>query len=393
MEKRILVGVTSGIAIYKSIDLVNMLVKNGYEVNVVMTENATKLINPLIFETISKNKVYFDVFECDMDSNVNHIKLASNADLIVLAPLTANTMAKIAYGIADNLLTNICLAHTKKMLLVPAMNVNMLNNIATQRNLEILKENHHIMESDYGRLACGDYGRGKFPKVERIFEEIESYFIEKDFINKKVLIGNGPTIENIDPVRYISNHSSGKMGNEIAICAKRRGADVTVVCGNVKEDYRNFGIDYIDVKINEEMYNELSLRFDSSDILIMPAAPVDFKVKNKKDFKIKKTENYENIELENNIDILKSITANKKSQFVVGFAAETNDVKEYALSKMKNKNLDMIVANDVSGENSVFNSDYNKVSIITNDDIVETEMLTKREIANKILDAILEKKC
>lgn len=393
MKKNILVGVTSGIAIYKSLDLVSMLVKAGYEVNVVMTENATKLINPLIFETISQNKVYSDVFERDMDSEVKHIKLAKEADCFVIAPLTANTMAKLTYGIADNLITNIALAHTKKMILVPAMNVNMYENPITQKNIKTLRERHIVLSPDYGRLACGDYGKGKFPKAEKIFEEIESYFVKKDLLGKNILIGNGATVEDIDPVRYISNYSSGKMGNELALCAKRRGANVKVVCGKVSSNYKNFGLEYIDVKTNEEMFNSLKENFEETDILIMPAAPVDFKVKNKKDFKIKKTLNYENIELEDNIDILKTIAKDKKSQYVVGFAAETNSVKDYAISKLEHKNLDMIVANDVSVKDRGFGSDFNKVSIITKDSEVETEVLTKREIADKILDAILEKIC
>ena len=393
MKKNILVGVTSGIAIYKSLDLVSMLVKAGYEVNVVMTENATKLINPLIFETISQNKVYSDVYERDMDSEVKHIKLAKEADCFVIAPLTANTMAKLTYGIADNLITNIALAHTKKMILVPAMNVNMYENPITQKNIKTLRERHIVLSPDYGRLACGDYGKGKFPKAEKIFEEIESYFVKKDLLGKNILIGNGATVEDIDPVRYISNYSSGKMGNELALCAKRRGANVKVVCGKVSSNYKNFGLEYIDVKTNEEMFNSLKENFEETDILIMPAAPVDFKVKNKKDFKIKKTLNYENIELEDNIDILKTIAKDKKSQYVVGFAAETNSVKDYAISKLENKNLDMIVANDVSVKDRGFGSDFNKVSIITKDSEVETEVLTKREIADKILDAILEKIC
>lgn len=396
MKKRILLGVTSGIAIYKTLDLVSMLVKNDYDVNVVMTENAKKLINPIIFETLSKNKVYTDVFYRDMDVEVKHIKLALNSDLIVLAPLTANTMAKIANGIADNLLTNIVLAHNKKMILVPSMNVNMLNNPITQRNIKQLEKDHIVMESDFGHLACGDYGKGKFPQAKRIFEQIESYFVDKDLQDKKVLIGCGATIENIDPVRYISNFSSGKMGNELALCAKRRGAIVTVVCGNVKFDYRDFGINYIDVKTNEQMYEQLNKYFNDTDILLMPAAPVDFKVKNKKDTKIKKIKdckNYDSIEIEENIDILKNLTKNKKKQFVVGFAAETNSVKEYAISKLKDKNLNLIVANDVSNKNIGFNSDFNKVFIISKDEIKETEVLTKREIANKILDSIVEKKC
>lgn len=393
MKKRILLGVTSGIAIYKTLDLVSMLVKNDYDVNVVMTENAKKLINPIIFETLSKNKVYTDIFYRDMDVEVKHIKLASISDLIILAPLTANTMAKIANGIADNLLTNIVLAHTKKMILVPSMNVNMLNNPITEKNILSLKKRHIVMESDFGHLACGDYGKGKFPNVKRIFEEIESYFVKKDLLNKKVLIANGPTIENIDPVRYISNFSSGKMGNELALCAKRRGADVTVVCGKVKEDYRDLGINYIDVSTNIQMYNELKERFDKTDILLMPAAPVDFKVKNKKDFKIKKTLNFENIELEENIDILKTLTKEKKKQFVVGFAAETNSIKEYGISKLESKNLDLVIANDVSKKDIGFNSDFNKVFIISKDEIQETENLTKRKIADEILNFVVRKKC
>lgn len=391
MKKNVLVGVTSGIAIYKTIDLVSMLIKNGYQVKVVMTENAAKLINPLIFERMSQNKVYLDIFERDMDPKVKHIKLASWADCFIIAPLTANTMAKITYGICDNLVTNIALAYTKKIILVPSMNVNMLNNFITQQNISELEKRHIIMDSDFGRLACGDYGKGKFPKTERIFEEIEDFFIKKDFKNKNILIANGPTLEEIDPVRYISNYSSGKMGNELALACKRRGANVTVVCGNVKSDYRNLGIEYVDVKTNEEMFLELKNRFDDTDILIMPAAPVDFKVTNKKAFKIKKTQDYNQIEIENNLDILKSLSNYKKSQFVVGFAAETNSLEDYARNKLENKKLDMIVANQISSENFAFNSDFNEVVIITKDDVIKTEKLSKYQIANKILDSVLEK--
>lgn len=393
MKKKILLGVTSGIAIYKTLDLVSMLVKNDYDVNVVMTYNASKLINPIVFETLSKNKVYIDTFYRDMDVDVKHIKLSKEADVIVLAPLTANTMAKIVNGIADNLLLNIVLANTKKMILVPSMNVNMYNNPITQKNIEFLKKYHIVMEPDVGNLACGDIGKGKFPNVCRIFEEIEKYFVKKDFLNKNILIATGPTIENIDPVRYISNFSSGKMGNEIALCAKRRGANVKVVCGNVKEDFRNLGICYIDVKTNMEMLNALEENFKFCDILIMPAAPVDFKVLNKKDFKIKKDSDFNCIEVSKNIDILKTLSKEKLNQFIVGFAAETNSVKEYALSKLKEKNLDIVVSNDVSFKDRGFNSDFNKVFIISKRDIVETEVLTKREIANKILDCILRDRC
>ncbi|MCI5997593.1 MAG: bifunctional phosphopantothenoylcysteine decarboxylase/phosphopantothenate--cysteine ligase CoaBC [Parvimonas sp.] len=391
MKKNILVGVTSGIAIYKTVDLVSMLIKKDYQVKVVMTENAAKLINPLIFERMSRNKVYLDVFERDMDPEVKHIKLASWADCFIIAPLTANTMAKITYGICDNLVTNIALAYTKKMILVPSMNVNMLNNFITQQNISELEKRHIVMDSDFGRLACGDYGKGKFPKVERIFEEIENFFIKKDFKNKNILIANGPTLEEIDPVRYISNYSSGKMGNELALACKRRGANVTVVCGNVKSDYRNLGIEYVDVKTNEEMFSELKNRFDNTDILIMPAAPVDFKVKNRKVFKIKKTQDYNQIEIENNLDILKSLSNYKKSQFVVGFAAETNSLEDYARNKLESKKLDMVVANQISDENFAFNSDFNEVVIITKDKVIKTEKLSKYEIANKILDSVLEK--
>ncbi|MDD7765188.1 MAG: bifunctional phosphopantothenoylcysteine decarboxylase/phosphopantothenate--cysteine ligase CoaBC [Peptoniphilaceae bacterium] len=391
MKKNILVGVTSGIAIYKTVDLVSMLIKKGYQVKVVMTENAAKLINPLIFERMSQNKVYLDVFERDMDPEVKHIKLASWADCFIIAPLTANTMAKITYGICDNLVTNIALAYTKKMILVPSMNVNMLNNFITQQNISELEKRHIVMDSDFGRLACGDYGKGKFPKVERIFEEIENFFIKKDFKNKNILIANGPTLEEIDPVRYISNYSSGKMGNELALACKRRGANVTVVCGNVKSDYRNLGIEYVDVKTNEAMFSELKNRFDNTDILIMPAAPVDFKVKNRKVFKIKKTQDYNQIEIENNLDILKSLSNYKKSQFVVGFAAETNSLEDYARNKLESKKLDMVVANQISDENFAFNSDFNEVVIITKDKVIKTEKLSKYEIANKILDSVLEK--
>lgn len=393
MKKNILVGITSGIALYKSIDLVNQLTKSGYNVNVVMTENATKLISPTIFETLSKNKVYCDMFDRDINVDVKHISLAQNSDLFVIAPLTANTMAKISNGIADNLLTNIALAYDKKMLLVPAMNTKMVENEYTQENLKKLSKKHIILESDFGRLACGDIGRGKFPKVERIVEAIDDFFTKKDFLGKNVLISTGATIEEIDPVRYISNYSSGKMGNELALAFKRRGANVRVICGNVRETYEDLGIEYISAVTNDAMYKEVEKYFDDCDIYVSPSAPVDFKVKNKKNFKIKKSSDYSFIELEDNIDILKSISLKKKNQILVGFSAETDNLIENANKKLVQKNLDMIVLNDVSVKSIGFNSDLNKVSMITKKDVVETEVLTKFEIANKILDVILEKLC
>lgn len=393
MKKNILVGITSGIALYKSIDLVNQLTKSGYNVNVVMTENATKLVSPIIFETLSKNKVYCDMFDRDINVDVKHISLAQKSDLVIIAPLTANTMAKISNGIADNLLTNIALAHDKKMILVPAMNTKMLENEFTQENLKRLSKKHIILESDFGRLACGDIGKGKFPKVERIVEAVEDYFTEKDFLGKNVLITNGPTIEEIDPVRYISNHSSGKMGNELALAFKRRGANVRVICGNVRETYEHLGIEYIKALTNEKMYSEVEKYFDECDIYVSPAAPVDFKVKNKQDLKIKKSTNYSAIELEDNIDILKTISLKKENQILVGFSAETDNLVENANKKLVQKNLDMIVLNDVSVKTIGFNSDMNKVTMITKNDKVETETLSKFEIANRILDVILEKLC
>lgn len=391
-NKNIVVGVTAGIAIYKSIDLVNELVKKGYNVNVVMTENATKLISPTIFETLSKNTVYVDMFDSGVNVDVKHITFAQKSDLIIIAPLTANTLAKIANGIADNLLTNIALATDKKMLLVPTMNTKMLENEFTQKNLEVLSKKHIIVESDYGRLACGDLGKGKFPKVERILEEIEDYFTKKDLIGKNVLISSGATIENIDPVRYITNNSSGKMGNELALAFKRRGAVVKVVCGNVKETYENLGIEYIKAITNETMYEVVERHFNWCDIYISPSAPVDFKVVKKSEEKIKKSSNYNAIELTDNIDILKEISKKKTKQFVVGFAAETENIVENAKKKLEQKNLDMVVANDVS-KDKVFNAYNNKVVMITKKDVIETETMSKFEIANKIIDNILEKIC
>lgn len=393
MKKNILVGITSGIALYKSIDLVNQLTKSGYNVKVVMTENATKLVSPTIFEALSKNRVYCEMFDRDLNVDVKHISLAQESDLYIIAPLTANTMAKIANGIADNLLTNIALAYDKKMILVPAMNTKMLENEFTQENLKKLSKKHIVMESDFGRLACGDLGRGKFPKVERIVEEIEDYFTKKDFLGKNVILTAGATVEEIDPVRYISNYSSGKMGNELALALKRRGANVKVICGKINETYEKFGIEYVRAITNEAMYREVEKNFDNCDIYISPSAPVDFKVKNRSAEKIKKSKSYSSIELEDNIDILKSISEKKSGQILVGFAAETENVIENARLKLKNKNLDMVVANDVSVSNIGFNSDNNKVYIITESECVETEVLSKFEIANIILDRILEKLC
>lgn len=387
MNKNILLGVTGGIAIYKVVDVVSRLKKLDYNIKIIMTDSACEFVSPMTFETIGKCDVKNKMFHKNSHKIVEHIDLANWADLFLVAPASANIMAKINHGIADDLLTSTALAYTKPIMFCVSMNTNMLNNPSTQKNIEELKEkNHLIIDSNSGMLACDTKGDGRLKEPWEIVEEVENYFCKKDLKGKKVLITAGATVERIDPVRYITNDSSGKMGYSIAKKAFMRGADVTIISGKTSVD-SPYGIENIKVQSALDMKEQIESCIDDYDCLIMAAAVSDFKVKNRKDLKIKKQDGIHSLELEENPDILKSLNK-KENQIFIGFAAETNNLIKNAEKKLNKKNLDYIVLNDVSKKDIGFNSEYNKVSIISKNQILELDKDTKLNIADKILDLI-----
>lgn len=390
-NKKILLGVTGGISIYKVCDLVSRLIKKGAILEIIMTEAATKLVSPLVFETMGRCKVYTDMFHEGHHEEVEHIELPKRADAFLIAPASGNTMAKIAHGIADNLLTSAALAYDRDIIFAVAMNTNMLNNLSTQDNIKILKDRKHkFIESNVGILACNTIGDGRLAEPVEIVEYMEDYFTKKDLIGKKILVTAGPTRERIDPVRYLSNDSSGKMGYSIAKAAKARGASVTLITGPVKLDKPN-GIDIEEIESTEDMFNAVGKYFDNTDALIMAAAPSDYRAKNINSNKIKKedTDKFE-IDFIENKDIVKYFGNNKNKQIVIGFAAETTNLIDNAKSKLKRKNLDYIVANDVTKKGAGFNVDTNIVSVISKDEIVNYPIMDKTEIADKILDLLVD---
>lgn len=387
-NKNILIGVSSGIAIYKTLDLISRLKKEEANVRVIMTQNASKFISPHLFEIMSKSNVYLDQFDYGMDGEVSHINLAKKADVFLIAPATANTIAKISNGVADNLLTSTILAYTKPLLIAATMNTNMLNNPNTQRNINFLKkQGHKFIESNVGYLACDEIGDGRMAEPIEILDYIKYSLTEKDLAGKKIIVTAGPTVERIDPVRYISNDSSGKMGYAIAEAGRNRGADIILIAGpnNLAEIK---WIKTIHIRSNDELEKSIDSYFSNSDALIMAAAPCDFKVKEEKFEKIKK-DSIGPIDIEKNIDIVANFAKKKsKDQVIIGFAAETNNLIEQAKKKLKDKNLDYIVANDVSIEEIGFNSDYNAGYIISEDFTKEIDKMTKYQMANCILDVL-----
>lgn len=389
--KNILIGVTGGIAIYKVLDLISRLIKAEANVKVIMTDAAMKFVTPLTFETISKNEVYNEIFKNTINHKVEHIELSKFPDAFLIAPATGNTMAKIANGIADNLLTSVALATQKKIIFAPAMNTNMLNNYHTQENMKKLKElGHYFVESDYGLLACGDIGSGRMAEPLQLLEYLNDYFTEKDLLGKKLTITAGPTEQKLDPVRYMTNRSTGKMGYAIAKEAKSRGAYVRLISGPTAIEVPNVD-EFIRIETTEEMYNAVEKFFDDTDCLIKSAAPLDYKPVNVSDIKIKKGSSDSNLvlEFERTIDIAETIGSKKSNKIMVGFAAETNDVINYAKDKMIRKNFDFVVANDVSQSDAGFGVDTNRVSIVDNGgNIEELPLMTKNEVANKILDRV-----
>ena len=395
MSKCVVIGVTGGIAVYKALDVISALRKKDIEVHVIMTESASKFVNPLTFQSISQNMVVTDMFAEPKAWEIQHISLAQKADLMLIAPATANVIGKISNGIADDMLSTTVMATKAKVLIAPAMNTNMYQNPIVQNNISKLKDfGYKFIEPASGRLACGDIGIGKLADVniivERVIEELEDK--EQDLLGKKVLVSAGPTIAPIDPVRYITNRSTGKMGYAIAKEARDRGAEVILVSGPTNlEPPKNVKI--INIKTNEEMKKEILQNFKWSDIVIKSAAVADYKPKEYSKEKIKKGEGDLNICLTRDNDILKFLGEIKTHQVLVGFAAESDNVLENAERKLKNKNLDFIVANDITSSDTGFGSEDNKVVILSkNNEKLELEKMSKKKVASNIFDMILEKR-
>jgi phosphopantothenoylcysteine decarboxylase/phosphopantothenate--cysteine ligase len=388
-NKKILLGVSGGIAAFKSAALTSKLVQAGAEVRVVMSESATKFVTPMTFQALSHYEVYTDTFTENNPENISHIHLADWADLVVIAPATANTIGKIANGLADNMLTSTILASKAPLFIFPAMNSHMLENKAVARNIEILKmDGYHIFESDFGYLAEGYAGKGRMQEPESIISQIENFFDSNLlFAGKKVLITAGPTIEKIDPVRFISNFSSGKMGYALAVEAKKMGAEVTLVSGPVHLAPLT-GIRTISIHSAAEMFDAVIDQFDSVDVVIGAAAVADYSP-NFSEMKIKKNNDELTIELHKTTDIIKTLGDKKTKQFIVGFAAETNDMDENAKGKLVRKNADLFVANDVTRDGAGFNTDTNIVTIFSNDaKPIKLPLMSKNEVAREILQQI-----
>lgn len=395
MSKCVVIGVTGGIAVYKALDVISALRKKDIEVHVIMTESASKFVNPLTFQSISQNMIVTDMFAEPKAWEIQHISLAQKADLMLIAPATANVIGKISNGIADDMLSTTVMATKAKVLIAPAMNTNMYQNPIVQNNISKLKDfGYKFIEPASGRLACGDIGIGKLADVntivERVIEELEDK--EQDLLGKKVLVSAGPTIAPIDPVRYITNRSTGKMGYAIAKEARDRGAEVILVSGPTNlEPPKNVKI--INIKTNEEMKKEILQNFKWADIVIKSAAVADYKPKEYSKEKIKKGEGDLNICLTRDNDILKFLGEIKTHQVLVGFAAESDNVLENAERKLKNKNLDFIVANDITSSDTGFGSEDNKVVILSkNNEKLELEKMSKKKVASNIFDMILEKR-
>ncbi len=396
-DKNILLAVCGGIAAYKIVEVASRLRKLGANVHVVMTKEATEFVTPLTFQEISGNPVNVSMWEKVTNWNVEHIALANLADLVLIAPATANIIGKIANGIADDMLSTVVMATKAPVFVAPAMNSNMFTNPITQKNIQTLRDvNYHIIEPASGHLACGVNGVGRLPEPITLVEEIEKYFakteVKKSLQGKKIIISAAGTREPIDPVRYISNRSSGKMGYAIATEAANRGGEVILVSG-ITNISAPANVKLIKVESARDMQSHIHKYFADSDITIMSAAVSDYRVKEVANQKIKKSDETMTIELVKNPDILKGLGEIKTTkQFLVGFAAETQNVEAYAKDKLQRKNLDMIVANDVSQQGAGFNTDTNIAKIITRDgEIKEAPLMQKTELAKLILDTIEEK--
>jgi phosphopantothenoylcysteine decarboxylase/phosphopantothenate--cysteine ligase len=393
---RITLGVTGGVAAYKAAELVRRLQQDGFTVQVVMTRSAREFVTPLTFAALSGQKVITDLFaesgaEANLESAIEHIAVAQRTDLLLVAPATADVIAKFARGIADDFLTTLHLASTAPVVLAPAMNVNMWNHPATQKNLEMLRARGvHIVQPDEGYLACGMTGPGRLAGQEAIVAAVhEALKLHRDLSGETILVTAGPTCEDIDPVRYITNRSSGKMGYAVAESAVRRGARVVLISGPTSLDVPS-GVECVNVRTALEMHQAVKQHFGKASVGIFAAAVADYRIAEPAEQKIKRSKEALEIRLEPNPDILASVAAEKGARLVVGFAAETNRVAENARKKLAAKNADLIVANDVTAEGAGFDLDTNVVTLFARDgrDLPLPKM-TKREVADRILDEVV----
>ena len=388
--KTVVLGVTGSIAAYKIASLASMLVKKQANVHVIMTQNAMNFINPITFETLTGHKCLVDTFDRNFEFQVEHVSLAKQADVVMIAPASANVIGKLAHGIADDMLTTTLLACRCPKFLSPAMNTAMYENPIVQDNLKILKKyGYEVITPASGYLACGDTGSGKMPEPETLYQYIEKELAgPKDLTGKKVLVTAGPTQENIDPVRYITNHSSGKMGYAVAKAAMLRGADVTLVSGQTALTPPMF-VDYVQITTAEEMYQAVTSRSDEQDIIIKAAAVADYRPKTVYDNKVKKQDGQMSIELERTRDILAYLGEHKReNQFLCGFSMETENMIGNSRAKLQKKNLDMVAANNVKVEGAGFQGDTNVMTLITQDQEIALPLMSKEEVADKILDTI-----
>jgi len=390
--KTVLLGVSSSIAAYKICNLARMLTKLGADVHVAMTPNAMNFVHPLTFETLTQHKCLIDTFDRNFEYSVEHVSIAKKADVAVIAPATANVIGKIANGIADDMLTTTVMACTCKKIIAPSMNHNMFHNPIVQDNLEKLKKfGYEIIEPVKGMLANRDIGDGKLPDEETLLEYIvREIAFEKDMAGRKLLVTAGATRESIDPVRFITNHSSGKMGYAIARAAMLRGADVTVVAAHTDVEPPMF-VNVVPVQSAEDMFNAVTERSDDMDIIIKAAAVADYTPVTTADSKIKKSDGDMKIELKRTKDILKHLGQNRREgQFICGFSMETDNVIENSRKKLASKNVDMICANSLRTSGAGFGTDTNVITMITADGDEEMEIMSKFDAANVILSKILQ---
>lgn len=390
--KTVILGVTGSIAAYKMANVASMLVKLGCDVHVIMTQNAAHFITPITFETLTANKCLVETFDRNFQFHVAHVSLAKKADLLLIAPASADVIGKLANGIADDMLTTTALACTCAKLIAPAMNTNMYHNPVVQDNLKKLEGyDYTIIQPESGMLACRDQGDGKMPKEEVLVSYIlREIAFEKDLSGKKVLVTAGPTQESIDPVRYITNHSTGKMGYEVAKAAMLRGADVTLVSGVTALEPPMF-VDYVPVVSAADMFEAMKARFLDADIIIKSAAVADYKPKTVADDKMKKKDGEMSIELDRTQDILKYLGEHRREgQFYCGFSMETQNMLENSRIKLDKKNIDLVIANNLKIAGSGFGTDTNVVTMISKQEEIQLELLTKEEVAHKILDEILK---
>ena len=386
--KNIILGISGGIAAYKSCDLVRRLVRENASVQVVMTKNATEFVTPLTMQTLSGKRVAIKTFDLDWEAEIGHISLADNSDLIVVAPASASFIGKVASGIADSLLSTVILAARCPIILCPAMNVNMYSNPVVQENLTKLRQRGLIIvEPGEGELACGWEGKGRLPKIDDIVDEIEAAFTPKDLTGEKVLVTAGATREYIDPVRFISNPSSGKMGYALAKEARMRGAQVKLISG--KTDLKPpYGVELINAESASEMYDAVIKHLEWSTIVIKAAAVGDYTPETKQNGKIKKGSGKKTIELKHTRDILKEVGGKKNGRIIIGFAAESENLLKNAKDKLKRKKADMIVANNILEPGAGFGEDTNKVHLLYGNTTEELPIMSKSDLARKVLDRI-----